>query len=78
MKQDISNYDKQGNYHGVQIDYDTNGNIRWIRNFHHGKYHGYRTFFNLDNSIQFKTYWNMDKRIYKEDHWIHMQIQINI
>ena len=33
--------------------------------------------FNEDNSIDFKQYWNMDKRIYDEDHWGN-QIEINI
>ena len=78
MKKDIENYNKQGNLHGVQIHYLLNGNIRWIRNYYHGLWHGYRVSFNLDNSIFNKQYWNMDKVLYIEDHEWSKQIQIKI
>ncbi len=77
MKDNIRNKDKNGEYHGEQIDYHSNGNIQWIRNYHHGKPNGYRTFFNQDKTISFKQYWNMNKWIYKESHWTN-QIQIKI
>ena len=78
MKNDIRNYDKNGNWHGLQITYWSNGNIRWITNYHHGKLNGYEAWFNPDNSINFKSYWNMTKWIYEEDHEWNKQIQINI
>ena len=49
MNKDIRNYDKQGKRHGIQIDYFSNGNIKWIDNYHHGKLNGYEAWFRLDN-----------------------------
>ena len=75
MKKDIINRDKNGNLHGKQIYYHPNDNIGWIENYHHDKPNGYLAWFNQDNSINFKDYWNMGKLIYEEDHWTN---QINI
>ncbi len=77
MKQNIRNYDKDGKAHGKQIWYYSNGNIRWISNYHHGIYHGYQDSFNPDNSIRYKEYFNMGKWIYNENHW-RKEIQIKI
>ena len=77
MKQNIKNKDKQGKRHGKQIRYYPNGNIFCIDNYHHGKWHGYQAFFNDDNSIEYKEYYNMGNSIYSEDHY-HKHIQINI
>ncbi len=77
MSKNIINLDKDGKLHGKQIAHYSNGDIRWIANYHHGKPHGYRAYFNKDNSNFNKTYWNMDKLIYSEDHW-RKEIQIKI
>ena len=77
MKKDIRNKDEQGNLHGEQIDYHPNGEIRWILNYHHGKPHGYIAWFYSDNTIEHKSYWNTDKKIYGENHYYN-QIEINI
>ena len=78
MNKDIINHDKNGNLHGVQIEYHSNGNIRWIDNYHHGILNGYEAWFRSDNSIDFKDYYNMGKRIYDEDHLWSKQIEIKI
>ena len=77
MNKDISNYDKQGNRHGKQIYHYSNGNIRWIMNYHHGKHHGYQDSFNPDKSINYKRYWNMGEWVYNENHY-YKQIEIKI
>ena len=80
MKYTVRNYDEydyNGNWHGVQICYYPNGNIMWIDDYHHGKFHGYSAVFNPDKSINYKEYWNMDNMIYNEYH-ANNQIQINI
>ncbi len=78
MKNNIINRDKDGNRHGVQIDYDPNGNIKCIGNYHHGISYGYSAWFKSDNSIEFKEYRNMGKWIYEEDHEWNKQIEIKI
>ncbi len=77
MKNNITNLDKQGKLHGLQIDYYSNGNIMCITNYHHGLWHGYRVSFNQDKTTYFKGYCNMDKLIYSENHY-HNQTKINI
>ncbi len=77
MKQDIINYDKQGRYHGEQIEYYSNGNVFLITHNYHNKWNGYRAWFKRDKSIHFKQYWKMSKLIYIEDHG-YEKININI
>ena len=78
MNKDIRNLDKNGTAHGKQIWYYANDNINWISNYHHGKVHGYRAWFKSDKSINIKTYWNMDKSVYSENHLGSKQIEIRI
>ena len=77
MNKDIRIRDKQGKLHGKQIDYFSNGNINFIENYNHGLRHGYLVYFNTDKSIEYKLYFNMGNRIYKESHWT-KQIKIKI
>ena len=78
MSKDIENIDKQGNRHGLQIECWTNGNIWLIENLYHGLWDGYDATFNRDKSIRYKTYWNMNKWLYDENHWFNNQIEIKI
>ncbi len=78
MKNNIINLDDNGNYHGKQIYYWSNGNIQWIENFHHDIWYGYQVGFNKDKSINYKDYYNMDKLIYSENHCYNNQIEIKI
>ncbi len=78
MKRYIRNYDENGKYHGIQINYYDNENISWIQNNNHGNYHGYSAHFNPDTSIVYKQYYNMNKLIYKEDYLWSKQIRIKI
>ncbi len=78
MNKDIINKDENGKYHGVQIDYHSNGNIKWIANFNRLDLNGYLVRFNPDNSINYKSYWNIDKCIYNENHAWSKQIEIRI
>ncbi len=78
MKKDIRNLDEQGKLHGKQIDYYSNGDIWFIYNHHHGNAHGYHAWFNDNDGINDKTYCNMGKLIYNEDHLNKKQIEIKI
>ena len=77
MKNNIRNYDKNNNLHGVQITYHPNDNISCIENWYHGIYHGYKAWFKSDNSIDLKLYYNMGKWVYSENYF-HKQIKIHI
>ena len=68
MNKNIINLDENGKYHGKQINYHSNGNIRWIGYYHHGKPNDYHASFYTDNRIDFKSYCNMGKWIYSEYH----------
>ena len=78
MNKNIINKDDNGNWHGKQIYHYSNGNIRWIGNYHHDKANGYRAWFKSDKTIRFKQCWNMNKWIYSEDHWANNKIEIKI